>query len=536
MLRRFQMKKTLLWLLTLLSISSFSQEKPKLVVGIVVDQMKPDYLLRFGPNFTGGFKKMMERGTNFSNAHYSHVPTYTAPGHATIYSGAQPKDHGIISNGWFDPYLNREVYCVEDGEASLTGSHGAGRSPRNLKVTNIADQLKLGTDGKALVYGISIKDRGAILPAGHMADGAFWMNEACDLFVGSSHYSKEFPDFMQKFNDRKLPAKYMSQTWDLLLAVDKYTGDDYSEWERTMNSKNSPVFPYNLDEVSNHGEKLSEIKSTPYGNSILVELAKTIIDETNIGRDDITDLLAISFSSTDYSGHGFGPRSWELQDMYYRLDRDLDTLLSYLDQKIGKNNYVVFLTADHAGAENPGWMTERGFKYSAIGSNEIETSLRNQLKVEFGFDPILHFNPTEIHLKTDTLAILKLDQRTVFASVKRILLRNELYSDVYFKEDLALSTDRSAMMRYAGTDKRSGEILAKLSSGNMFYGRFGTTHGSDFTYDTQVPLLWYGMNITSANISEKVDVRSIAVSLAQLMGIALPSAAYADRLPISVKK
>ncbi|MFN7419526.1 MAG: alkaline phosphatase family protein, partial [Flavobacterium sp.] len=333
-----------------------AQERPKLVVGIVVDQMRMEYLYRFHNDFTEtGFKRLMRQGYTFHNAHFNYMPTYTAPGHASVYTGTTPSVHGIVSNEWFSRSTGKERYCTDDASVTPLGE-GAGKeglmSPKNLKATTITDELRMATQFQGKVIGLSIKDRGAILPAGHFANWAFWYNKS-GQFISSSFYGAQLPNWVTAFNAQKGYMKYLNEGWKLYKAPEVYneSDPDDSPYEGKLYGVEKPVFPYDLKAMYEKNDA-GVLRATPFGNDYLAEFAKKAIENENLGKDAITDFLAVSFSSTDYVGHIMGARSMELQDTYLRLDQTISDFLDFLDKTVGKNQYLVFLTADHACAEN----------------------------------------------------------------------------------------------------------------------------------------------------------------------------------------
>ncbi|MEO8088088.1 MAG: alkaline phosphatase family protein, partial [Bacteroidota bacterium] len=330
--------------------------KPKLVVGIVVDQMRYDYLFRFKEKYSeGGFRRLMHDGFLFENANYNYVPTYTAPGHTCIYTGTTPSHNGIISNDWYDRELGKTIGCVWDSTMKPVGttSISGKMSPKNLLCTTVTDELRAASNFKSKVIGIALKDRGAILPAGHSANAAYWHDPYSNNWVTSSYYMAQLPTWAQKFNERKMVDSMLSKPWNTLLPVDSYvesTADD-TPYEGLFKGETKPVFPHNLPEIKKDDEEL--IRKTPFGNTFTAMFAKAAIEGEQLGKGSNIDFLAISFSSTDYVGHMFGTNAIELEDTYIRLDRDLADLLSYLDNTVGKNNYLLFLTADHGAVANP---------------------------------------------------------------------------------------------------------------------------------------------------------------------------------------
>ncbi|RZK34719.1 MAG: alkaline phosphatase family protein, partial [Pedobacter sp.] len=359
------MKKSIL-LLTLFVMSNLSaQQRPKLVVGIVVDQMKMEYLYRFSDDFSpNGFKRLMDNGYTFQNMHYNYMPTYTAPGHASIYTGTTPATHGIVGNEWFSRTLGKDVYCTDDASVKTVGDGTAeegAMSPKNLQATTITDEVRMATNFSGKVIGMSLKDRGAILPAGHFANWAFWYSKT-GAFISSSFYGDKLPDWVSQFNNEKHYLPYINKGWDLYKPASTYNESlpDNNPYEGKLYGSTAPVFPYDLKKMYEKNDA-GVLRSTPYGNDLLAEFAMKAIEKEELGKDNITDFLTVSFSSTDYVGHLLGPRSMELQDTYLRLDQTIADFLNYLDKTVGKDNYLLFLTADHAGAENVIYLKDRKY-------------------------------------------------------------------------------------------------------------------------------------------------------------------------------
>ena len=343
--------------------SSSKEEKPKLVIGIVVDQMRYDYLHKFYDKYSdGGFKRLMKEGFSCENAHFNYVPTYTAVGHASIYTGTTPSMHGIIANNWYDKTIKESVYCVDDNRYSTVGAKKGGeKSPFRLQVTTFADELKLNIKNKGKVIGISLKDRAAILPVGFTADAAYWFRGKKDAkFITSSFYMEKLPNWASNFNDLGKAKKHL-KVWDTLYDIDTYTESiaDDNDFEGTFKGEKKPTFPHDLPNLMSKNKNYNLLKASPFGNSLLIDFAKEAIIGENLGKGDSIDFLSMSFSSTDYVGHMFGPESKEIQDTYLRLDKDLEQFLIFLDEKIGIDNYTLFLTADHAVASNPSYLKSR---------------------------------------------------------------------------------------------------------------------------------------------------------------------------------
>ena len=312
--------------------------KPKLVVGIVVDQMRYDYIYRFWDKYSeGGFKRLVNNGFFCKNTNYNYVPTYTAPGHAAIYTGTTPAINGIVGNDWFDRALGKKIYCVVDTTVVGVGSISkeGKRSPANLLTSTITDELRLATNMKSKVIAISLKDRSAILPGGHTANAAYWFDGSNGNFISSTYYMKELPRWVVEFNEKKLPQKYLSQPWNTLLPIDQYTESlaDDNPYETKFAGEQRPVFPHDLPVLMAKNKGMGLLLTTPFGNSLLLDFAKEVLYAESMGKAETPDFLAISFSATDYIGHAYGPNSIEVEDCYLRLDKDIAELLNMIEAK-----------------------------------------------------------------------------------------------------------------------------------------------------------------------------------------------------------
>ncbi len=349
------MKKQLIFTAFLFSfILSFSQTtkpiaqnaRPKLIVGIVVDQMRWDFLYRYYDRYSkGGFKRLMNDGFNCENTFIPYTPTVTAAGHTCIYTGSVPAIHGVVGNGWYDYTEKRDVYCSEDKSVQTVGAtnDNGKMSPKNMLTTTICDELKLATNFRSKVIGVAIKDRGAILPAGHSADAAYWYDSKTGSFISSTYYFNELPKWTQDFNASNKTNSYYEKNWNTLYPINTYLQSDVdtNNYESTVLGDNQKGFPYDLKRFIDKKD-FGKIRSTPYGNSLTFDFAKAALINEQLGKDSITDFLAVSFSSTDYIGHAFGPNSVEIEDTYLRLDKDLEAFLIFLDNQVGKNNYTFF--------------------------------------------------------------------------------------------------------------------------------------------------------------------------------------------------
>lgn len=511
-------------------IPSSNSSKPKLVIGIVVDQMRMEYLYRFESDFTeNGFKRIMNNGFTFHNAHYNYMPTYTAPGHASVYTGTTPATHGIVGNEWFSRSKEKDVYCTDDETASLLGFGDAkegAMSPKNLLATTITDELRLATNFKGKVIGMSLKDRGAILPAGHFANWAFWYSKTGN-FISSSFYGTKLPEWVNQFNNEKKYMDYIMQGWNLSRPAATYNESDAddSPYEGKLYGVEKPVFPYNLKAMYDKNDA-GILRSTPFGNDILADFAIRAIEKEQLGQDAITDFLTVSFSSTDYIGHNLGARSMELQDTYLRLDVTLANFMNYLDTTVGKDNYVLFLTADHACAENGKFLHDSKYNVINIESKEIAKGIRKFSVDTYGEDLILDYSNFNIHFDKKKLAAKNIALSDIKAKYKAYLMTQEQVKYVYSEEEIMANSgaDYYLNMIAKGYDpNQDGDLVILDKPGYIEYGAKGTSHGTPYAYDTHAPLLFYGWGIKKGESHSKKYITQIAPTLAQKLKITFPN-------------
>ena len=514
-------------LLAFISCNSLFAQQPKLVVGIVVDQMRYDYLFRFSEKYSkGGFKRLLNEGFLCKNAQYNYVPTYTGPGHASIYTGTTPAIHGIAANEWFDKKTKKEIYCTQDKNVTPVGSNSdAGlMSPRNLDATTIGDEIKVASNNKAKVVGVSLKDRSSILPAGHAADGAYWFDGSTGNFITSTFYRNDLPKWLLDFNAKKLPTQYLEKGWNTLLPIANYTESlpDDNPFEKAPNKKDKPVFPY---EYTKQLEKnnFDIIRATPFGNTLTKELAIASIEGEGLGTDAFCDMLCVSFSSTDYVGHSFGPKSVELEDTYIRLDKDLEALFIYLDTKIGKGNYTLFLTADHGASENSAYLQSEKINAGYVSGKELEKKLKQELYKEYNDSLVMKYVNQQVYLNDSVILVKKLDKFSIEKFCVRYLLSINEISDALCGEQLILQTENDmlfkSLVQRGFNNKRSGDIMVMYKPGFMDYEKTGTTHGTSFSYDTHVPLLFYGAGINKGSSLRPIYITDIASTICQLLNI-----------------
>ncbi|PKA97340.1 putative AlkP superfamily pyrophosphatase or phosphodiesterase [Flavobacteriaceae bacterium MAR_2009_75] len=504
---------------------------PKLVVGIVVDQMRYDYLTRFWNHYgNDGFKRLVEEGFNCKNNHYNYAPTSTGPGHASVYTGTTPATHGIIGNNWYDKVSDTSVYCASDDSYTSVGtSTDAGQmSPHRITVTTITDELRLHTQMRGKTIAIALKDRGAVLPGGHTANAAYWFDAG--KWITSSYYMNQLPKWVQGLNSSNELAKY-KKPWDTLKKMKDYveSGTDNNNYEGLFEGETSPVFPHDLPKLWDKNGEYNLLKATPFGNSLTTDFAIEAVDNENLGADAITDFLAVSYSSTDYVGHKYGVNSKEVQDTYLRLDEDLARLFKELDNKVGKNEYTVFLTADHAAIEVPAYLKDQKIPADYLEWNEMDTEFNQFLEFTFGTtDIIKEFSNYQYFLDHDVIKNLELNTQEVQEIIAKELMNYKGVDRTYTAYQMWQNNYTHGIpyiLQNGYNQKRSGDVLVVLKPGTISYSKTGSTHGSPQIYDTHVPFLLYGKGVKKGSTIERTEIADIAPTLAVLLGISFPNGA-----------
>lgn len=533
---------------TLLLLGSFvttmaqpGLQRPKLVVGIVVDQMRWDYLYRFYDRYAanGGFKRMLGQGFSCENTLIPYAPTVTACGHSTIYTGAPPAISGITGNMWWDNEQMKAVYCTEDKTVNTVGSTTTNgkQSPRNMMVTTIGDQLRLATNFRGKVIGVAIKDRGGILPAGHSANAAYWYDNSNGAWITSTYYMNELPKWVTDFNDQKLVDKYYQQGWNLLYPVSTYlqsTADEKPYEAKPFGAR----FPYDLKGFI--GKDYGKIATTPMGNSLTAEFAKAAIAAEQLGSDNITDMLTISFSSPDYIGHTFGPNSVESEDGFLRLDQELGALLDYLDKKVGKNQYVVFLSADHGVAHVPEFMQENKLPGGRLMLGELIKNLNKSLNNAYHISNVVVSDDNyQIYLNHPALDSAGINTKEVIDRVVKYLGAEPMIARAFPLSELN-TTPLPAMVRNMLNNgyypRRSGDVQFILKPGFIEgYSNTGTTHGLWNPYDSHIPLLWYGWGIKPGKTNRETYMTDIAPTIAAMLRIQMPDGCIGHVIPEVMK-
>ncbi|WP_428658770.1 alkaline phosphatase PafA [Runella sp.] len=506
-----------------------SLARPKLVVGVVVDQMRYDYWYRYYNKYSeGGFKRMLREGFNCRNHHYHYALTVTAAGHASVYTGSTPAIHGIVGNDWYDRKLGKGMYCVADSTVQSVGTTTtAGKmSPKNLLVSTITDQLRIGTNYQGKTIGVAIKDRGAILPAGHTANGAYWFDSKTGNWITSTFYMNDLPQWVKDYNAKKRPSELMKQNWTTLLPLDQYTEStaDDQPYEAKLAGAKKSVFPYDLAGIA--GDAFGILASTPHGNTITKEIALEALKHENLGKGPATDFLAISFSTPDYVGHAFGPNSVEEEDIYLRLDRDFAEIMTALDNQVGKGNYLFFISADHAVMDVVDLWKQHRLPAGRLNIGQMVTAAKTALKEKFGDGDYITISENyQLYLNHATLEAKKIEVEDVCKVIRKTLIDYDGIADVLNLHDLGNANINDYLLtlyKNGNHAKRSGDIQLVMEPGWMS-GTVTATHGAPYNYDTHIPLLFYGWGITPGETFSRTAVADTAPTVAALLKILEPS-------------
>ena len=533
-------KKITVVALALLSFGSIRAQKsktqqldrPKLVVGLVVDQMRWDYLFRYYEKFgNDGFRRLLSQGYSLNNVLIPYVPTVTAIGHTSIYTGAVPSIHGIAGNDWYDRKTGKNVYCTSDISVQPVGTENKDsgqHSPKNLWSSTITDQLRLATNFQGKVVGVSLKDRASILPAGHNPTAAFWFDDSTGNFITSSYYMNELPKWVKDYNGDKMPEKLVANGWNTLLPIAEYTESSADDvpWENLLGSAQKSVFPYN-NLAADYAKKKGIIRTTPFGNTLTLDFAEHALANYQLGADDITDFLAVNLASTDYSGHAFGPNSVEVEDVYLRLDKDLADFFQYLDKKVGQGNYLVFLSADHGGAHSVGFL-QANKMMTGYFDEGLKKDLADQLQQKFGSDKLVaSVMNYQIYLNDAEIQSKGLQKDAVKQFILDILNQNEriLYAvDLQKAAQSSIPEPIKTRIINGYNWQRSGDIQV-ISHDSMLpsYAKKGTTHSVWNSYDAHIPLIFMGWKIKHGESSQPHFMTDIAPTIAQLLKIENPT-------------
>ncbi len=493
------MSKILAVILLACSLLSAAPKKPKLVVAIVIDQFRYDYLTRYRSDYHGGFDLLLTRGAVFTNARYQHFPTVTAVGHSIFLSGAMPSFSGIIANGWYDREAGMQVTSVSDPQTSLVGGSGEGSSPRRMLVDTVGDELKIADNSQSRVIGISLKDRAAILPAGHMANAAYWFDSKSGNFVSSTYYFAVAPVWVKEANAAHPADRYAGQTW--------------------MGHQ-----------MPQPGKLYSALEATPFGNELVEAFAERALAGEQLGQRGVTDLLAVSFSSNDYVGHAYGPDSPEARAISAATDTLLGKFFSALDHSVGLGNVLVVMTADHGVAPVPEVNQARHMPGGRMPAGILTKTVQATLNAKYGnSDWITASLESVIYLNRESIAARKLDlaevESTAAEALRQVPHVFRVYTGAQLAQGQALE-DSVGRMAMNGYFPRRGADLEVLTDPYWMFSSGGTTHGLPFGYDTHVPVIFLGPGIRAGEYDNNITPNDIAPTLATILHVETPCGSF----------
>ena len=512
-------------------------DKPKLVIGIVVEELNYNQLEKFHDKLSeNGIKKLINEGTYFKNASYEYLLTQSAPGHATIATGTEPSFHGITSDNWYTPLKNELINCTKDVSVnSVGGSFESGlHSPVNLLVSTFSDELAIATNKKAKVFGVGLKESSAIFSAGHTANAAYWFDNTTGTWMSSSYYISALPDWVNDFNAMKFSDTYLNSTWNLLRPAKDYADclPDSNSFEIGFNNIN--YFPYDLKKLRSKNTFSSKndyslLRETPFGNSLTTNFAIRLIQKERLGKDNVTDYLSICYSATDYIGHRFGPSSVEMGDAILRLDDDIKNLLTFINDSIGKKNVLIYLTAAHGISEIPAVLEKNRIPSGYFQQNQALQLLRSYLNAIYGEGEwVKGYSERQIFLNRTLIEDARLSLDDVQKKVARFLVQFTGVEAAYpYSAFEANDFGNGNLKRIINNfnPQRSGDVIVILNPGWVEkVSDFVTNHNSPYEYDSHVPLIWYGWTVNRATVTRQVNITDIAATLSTLCKVPYPNA------------
>ncbi len=508
--------------------------RPRLVVGITVDQMRYDFLYRYWACYgKGGIKRLVQKGYSFEQAHYPYAPTVTGPGHASLFTGTSPAYHGIAGNHWWVRQAGAETYCTADSTVQGLGAKGeAGQmSPRNLLTTTIGDELKFATRGQGKVIGVALKDRGSILPAGHRADAAYWFDTKSGNWISSNYYMSTLPDWVSSFNTQKSAGNYLQQPWAPLLPAEAYNhlaGPDSSLYEGQVTAGAGTRMPVDIPRfVPRAGYGL--LYNSGLGIHVTTDFALAALSQEQLGkRAGTTDMLCLSYSSTDVVGHIFGPDSWEVMDTYLRLDRDLERLLDAIDDQVGLKNVLVFLSADHGVVQVPDLAASQKLPAGRYAQNQARQAAEARLAERYGAGTyVLAEQGEQLYLNRPYLKERRIsvdEAAAVAAEAVRALPWCQNAWGAWALKAAAVTDPFARRLALGAHPERSGDVYFLPRPGFIESERSrGTTHGTPYSYDTHVPMLFFGWGVPKGQSRQAVSITDIAPTVSSLLKMMEPS-------------
>lgn len=535
------MKKLFFFIFLFIGINIYSQDfpeksinipsqNPKLVVGIVIEQMRQDYLDKFWNFFSDkGFKKLAINGSYCKNANLNFSLTQTAPGYATIVTGAEPSVHGIVSDFWYNYLTSKKEIAIVDKSQKNIGESSSpiSFSPINLLSTTFSDEAKIFNSNKSKIISMSLDATGAVLSGGFAANAAFWFDEISGKWISSSYYCKNLPKWVIEQNNKKMPDEYLQRFWLPMLASEKLKSYDYDSLVYKMGFDGVyKSFPYNYSEIRKFIPKYELLKMIPEGNNHLTDLAVAAIYEENLGKNEITDFLFINYSVTENIGKLFGPQSAEILDVFIRLDQNIAHLIEVLEDVVGKNNILIYLTSNHGIAEIPQYSIDNKLPSGIYRQHYIIALLKSYLKSIYGEgDWILDYNNNQIYLnkiliEDSRISLQEFQEKIISFVINSNGIMNAISSHQF--QNIIFNTGMPQKMQNSYNQKRSGDIMIALKPGWLEDIAFSTDHNSGYSYDTHVPLIFYGWKIKKQVILNKINITDIAPTISNILNTPPP--------------
>ncbi|MCF0206678.1 MAG: alkaline phosphatase family protein [Bacteroidales bacterium] len=512
--------------------SSIPADRPKLVIGIVVEQMRQDYLDRFWENFDNkGFKKLAINGSYCVNANYDYALTQTAPGYATIVTGTEPSSHGIVSNYWYNRLSNEKVDCIysEKKETAVGGSKDAdGRvSPSNMLSTTFSDEAKLFNRGKSKIISMSLSKYASVLSGGYTADAAYWFDYVSGEWMTSSYYMGKLPQWVADVNAKKMPDEYLTRQWNPMLAMDKYNEvlDDSSKYEFGIDGVYK-TFPYVYENMAKTVRNYKLLSMIPEGNTLLSDFAVAALYGEELGKDENTDFLFINYSVPEEIGKLYGPQSIEVQDMFLRLDKDLGHLIEVVEDVVGKNNCLIYLTSNHGVSEIPQYLIDKKMPAGNFRQYYMLALIKSYLKALYGDGEwILDFTNSQIFLnktliEDSQIPLAEIQGKIIDFVMNSAGIANAISSSQF--QSIVFVDGMPKKMQNSFSQKRSGDIMIALKPGWIEDIPYCTDHNSGYSCNTHVPLIWYGWKVKKQKVFTEINITDIAPTVSMALGTPPP--------------
>jgi predicted AlkP superfamily pyrophosphatase or phosphodiesterase len=529
------------WILFFTLIFSFSfvyaqkhfNNPPKLIVGITIEEMRYEMLLRYWDAFTDdGFKQLIDEGALCTQAHHNYLITQNASGHASIVTGTYPSYHGIISDHWYDKLGEKSVGAADEKKYNLVnGRITLGNfTPKNLLASTIGDELKLATNDSSKVISIAANPVSAVISGGRLADYAFWFNDENGQWITGNYYNDSLPEWIHQFHEKDFRNVYMKQTWSTLHTLEKnYQSSlpDDNPFEIGIRLYRY-TFPYDLNYLKNRSGNYKYLKYTPFGNNYTKDFAISAIIGENLGNDDFTDFLSLSFSASSYAGDLFGPRSVEIEDIFLRLDRDIKHFIDFLDNYIGLENVLIYVTSDRGVADVPEYLKYKKQNGGVFDPQKALSLLNSYLSILYGDgDWVKYYQSGQLYLSQQMIdqsgaSLNEIQEQAASFLVQYSGVADAVPTMSMVKNQFTLGG--KGKMQNSFHQKRSGDVMVNLEPGWIEKDGKATGSGSGYNYDTHVPLIWYGWKVKNTRIDESMDINDIAPTLAWILQITSPNA------------